>query len=71
MNPTGGEAPGTTPAFPWDDALMLGLGTLRWHPRAFWHATPRELLSAAGPRAAEPLRREALARLIADHPDAE
>jgi uncharacterized phage protein (TIGR02216 family) len=25
---------------------MLGLGILRWSPRDFWRATPRELLAA-------------------------
>ena len=70
MNPTGGEAQGGTPAFPWDDALALGFGRLRWRPRDVWRATPRELLFAAGLRiGAAPLRRDGLARLIAAHPD--
>lgn len=33
-------------AFPWDDAMMLGLSVLRWSPSAFWRATPRELIAA-------------------------
>lgn len=71
MSPTGGSAPGPMPAFPWDDALALGLGRLRWRPRDFWRATPRELLSAAGLRTGGgALGRDGLARLIADHPDA-
>ncbi|WP_375454111.1 rcc01693 family protein [uncultured Methylobacterium sp.] len=70
MSPTGGHAPGETPAFPWDDALALGLGVLRWRPRDLWRATPRELLLAAGRGAGPaPLRRDALERLIAAHPD--
>ena len=70
MSPTGGDAPGPPPAFPWDDALSLGLGTLRWRPRDLWRATPRELLFAAGLRSGGAgLGRGGLARLIADHPD--
>ena len=70
MNPTGGTAPGTTPAFPWDDALALALGRLRWRPRDLWRATPRELLFAAELRAdGAGLGRAGLARLIQDHPD--
>ena len=70
MSPTGGTAPGTTPAFPWDDALSLALGRLRWRPRDLWRATPRELLFAAGLRAdGAGLGRDGLARLIQDHPD--
>ena len=59
-----------SPAFPWDDALAIGLGVLRWPPRAFWAATPREFLSALGRSARpEPLSRSVFERLLAAHPD--
>ena len=59
-----------SPAFPWDDALALGLGVLRWRPRDFWAATPREFSSALGRSARwEPLSRAAFERLLAAHPD--
>jgi uncharacterized phage protein (TIGR02216 family) len=32
--------------FPWEDAMMLGLGVLRWSSDQFWRATPRELVAA-------------------------
>ncbi|WP_375463380.1 phage tail assembly chaperone [uncultured Methylobacterium sp.] len=70
MSATGGHAPGETPAFPWDEALALGLGALGWSPRDLWRATPRELLIARGrPAEVRPLRRADLERLIAAHPD--
>ncbi|GJD41611.1 hypothetical protein OICFNHDK_4094 [Methylobacterium bullatum] len=28
--------------------MALGLNALRWSPRDFWAATPRELMAAAG-----------------------
>ncbi len=70
MSPTGGSAPEAHPfAFPWDEAMRLGLHVLRWPPRAFWAASPRELAAAAGiaPRAVA--RRSDLERLIAAFPD--
>lgn len=50
--------------------MALGLGRLRWSPRDFWAATPRELIAAAGLGT----RRDAatpadLDRLIAAFPD--
>ncbi len=48
--------------------MALGLSTLRWRPRDFWAATPREL-AAALPRPPASLDRHALDRLIAAHPD--
>ncbi|KQP39161.1 phage tail assembly chaperone [Methylobacterium sp. Leaf106] len=48
MSPTGGTAPEAPSAFPWDEAMALGLNALRWSPRDFWAATPRELMAAAG-----------------------
>ncbi|NEU14066.1 phage tail assembly chaperone [Methylobacterium sp. BTF04] len=71
MNATGGTAPDAPSAFPWDDALALGLGTLRWRPRDFWAATPRELIAAAGPstRRSPAAGRADLDRLIAAYPD--
>lgn len=70
MNPTGGTAPEPPSAFPWDEALALGLGRLHWRPRDFWRATPRELMAAAGlsgPRAA--LDGTGLRDLIDRYPD--
>jgi len=67
-----GPAPEPASAFPWDDALALGLHALRWTPRAFWAATPRELVIAAGAgagRAPEAAARADLDRLLAAHPD--
>ncbi|MDP4021408.1 phage tail assembly chaperone [Methylobacterium sp. NEAU 140] len=58
------------PAFPWDDALAFGLGTLRWRPRDFWAATPVELAAALGRRGrAASLTRAGFTRLLATHPD--
>ena len=60
-------------AFPWDEALGLALGVLRWSPEAFWRATPRELSAAvealAGRRDLNPLARGDLERLMAVFPD--
>ncbi len=75
MSPTGGTAPAAqAAAFPWDAVMALGLSTLRWRPRDFWAATPREIAAAAGlspHRAGAALGRADLARLIATHPDPE
>lgn len=69
MSPTGGSAPeAKATAFPWDAALAFGLGTLRWSPRAFWAATPRELFAAL-PVPQRAAKRADLARLIAAFPD--
>ncbi len=54
--------------------MALGLSTLRWRPRDFWAATPREIAAAAGlgpMRPGDALGRADLARLIAAHPDPE
>lgn len=60
-------------AFPWDEALWLGLGVLRWSPSAFWRATPRELMAAweglRGGRPPEPVLRRDLKRLMEVFPD--
>lgn len=60
-------------AFPWDEALGLALGVLRWTPRDFWRATPRELAAALdglrGGRPPEPAGRGDLDRLMAAFPD--
>nr|WP_267922196.1 phage tail assembly chaperone [Methylobacterium sp. C25] len=56
-------------AFPWDDAMALGLHALRWTPRTFWAATPRELAAAAGLQAAPAAGRSDLDRLLAAFPD--
>lgn len=59
--------------FPWDEAMALGLGTLRWSPDQFWRASPRELMAAAGalggPPAPEPARTSDLLRLMGAFPD--
>jgi uncharacterized phage protein (TIGR02216 family) len=60
-------------AFPWDEALGLALGVLRWRPQDFWRATPRELAAAlgalAGRRGPTPPGRGDLDRLMAAFPD--
>ena len=60
-------------AFPWDEALSLALGVLRWSPDAFWRATPRELMAAVdglrGRRPFEPAGRGDLDRLMMAFPD--
>ncbi|MGO4525587.1 phage tail assembly chaperone [Microvirga sp. 2MCAF35] len=60
-------------AFPWDDALTLGLGILRWSPDAFWRATPRELMAAweglHGGRKTGPALSGDLSRLMEAFPD--
>ncbi|WP_026597425.1 phage tail assembly chaperone [Methylobacterium sp. 77] len=48
MSPAGGTAPEAPSAFPWDEAMALGLNALGWSPRDFWAATPRELTAALG-----------------------
>lgn len=62
-------------AFPWDDAMMLGLSVLRWSPSDFWRATPRELIAAweglCGGRGTRPALSDDLRRLMAAFPDAE
>ncbi len=65
------DAPtGVPPAFPWDDALSLGLGVLGWRPGDFWSATPREFAAALGRRARpEPLTRAGFEDLLAAYPD--
>lgn len=69
MSPAGRHAPEAAAfAFPWDEALALGLHVLRWSPRAFWAATPREL-AAAGFGRAPAAGRADLDRLIAAYPD--
>lgn len=60
--------------FPWDYAMRIALGRLRWTPDAFWRATPRELARAieglTGFSAhAAPLDRRALGGLMARFPD--
>ena len=60
--------------FPWEEAMALGLGLLRWSPDAFWRATPRELLAAAQGLAgrasgAPPPARADLDRLMRAFPD--
>ena len=60
-------------AFPWDDAMALGLSILRWSPESFWRATPRELMAAGqglhGRRMIEPALNGDLRRLMAAFPD--
>ncbi|WP_267356340.1 phage tail assembly chaperone [Methylobacterium sp. GC_Met_3] len=57
-------------AFPWEDALAVGLGVLGWRPGDFWSATPREFAAALGPRAQpEALTRAGFEDLLAAYPD--
>ena len=62
-----------TRAFPWEEALWLGLSVLRWSPCAFWRATPRELMAAweglSGGRRTEPALGRDLRRLMKAFPD--
>tara|TARA_R110002110_G_scaffold79732_15_gene208113 strand:+ start:8985 stop:9176 length:192 start_codon:yes stop_codon:yes gene_type:complete len=58
--------------FPWQDAMTLGLGTLRLAPGTFWCMTLPELAAAA--RAVNPsppvaLNRTGLLNLMARYPD--
>jgi len=46
--------------FPWDDAMTLGLGTLRIAPETFWRMTLPELAAAA--RAVRPERQATMGR---------
>jgi len=55
--------------FPWTQLLHLGLGVLRWSPRDFWAATPRELAGALGKTEAAAMPRTALDRLMQLFPD--
>jgi uncharacterized phage protein (TIGR02216 family) len=57
------------PAFPWADALALGLGHLRLPPDTFWSLTPRELalMAGAGQTRTAPLDRDRLEDLIRQH----
>ncbi|GAB6841477.1 putative phage protein (TIGR02216 family) [Methylorubrum rhodinum] len=75
MSPTGGTAPeAQASAFPWDAAMALGLSVLRWCPRDFWAATPREIAAAAGlgsRHSGDALGRADFERLVAAHPDPE
>jgi uncharacterized phage protein (TIGR02216 family) len=53
--------------------MMLALGVLRWSPKDFWRATPRELIAAweglNGGRPMEPAIGCDLERLMAAFPD--
>lgn len=53
--------------------MMLGLGVLRWSPKEFWRATPRELIAAwdglNGGRPVSPAIERDLRRLMAAFPD--
>ncbi|WP_062208201.1 rcc01693 family protein [Aureimonas sp. AU12] len=59
-------------AFPWDEAMSLGLGVLGLAPAAFWRMTPRELARALGPldaRIAAPPSRAGLDEMMMRFPD--
>jgi len=65
------EADGAA-AFPWDEAMSVGLGLLRLSPRDFWRMTPRELAGALKPlaaRAGAPTSRGGLDDLMRRFPD--
>jgi len=59
--------------FPWREVMSFGLGRLGWPPETFWAATPREIAAALHahrkPGATGAPERDALARLMAAHPD--
>lgn len=59
--------------FPWEEAMTLGLGTLRLPPDIFWRLTLPELAAAAravrgGPRAPA-MRRDEFDALMTAFPD--
>ncbi|HTJ56993.1 MAG TPA: rcc01693 family protein [Devosiaceae bacterium] len=62
-------------AFPWNDAMRFGFGTLRLSSRDFWGLTPRELAAAvegaAGRSRPRPPDRSTMGRLMAAFPDKE
>ncbi|PKQ06234.1 MAG: phage tail assembly chaperone [Alphaproteobacteria bacterium HGW-Alphaproteobacteria-12] len=58
--------------FPWQDAMTLGLGTLRLAPETFWCMTLPELAAAAravNPSAPASMNRTGLLNLMARYPD--
>jgi len=75
MSPPASSLPEASPPepFPWEDAMALGLGVLRWNPTEFWRATPRELIAAwhalTGQRKSAPAGRQDLDRLMTAFPD--
>ncbi|WP_229426491.1 phage tail assembly chaperone [Microvirga alba] len=59
-------------AFPWEDAMVLGLNVLRWTPSEFWRATPRELMAGwegLNGRPMTPAVGSDLRRLMEEFPD--
>ena len=57
--------------FPWEAAMAFAFRVLRWTPKTFWRATPRELAAAMGSLAAplNPTRRADLDALMRAFPD--
>lgn len=58
--------------FPWNDAMTLGLGTLRIAPEIFWRMTLPELAAAAHavrPERQTTMRRNELRVLMERYPD--
>ena len=58
--------------FPWEEAMTLGLGTLRMPPETFWRMTLPELAAAARavrPQAEARMERSALDGLMRQFPD--
>jgi uncharacterized phage protein (TIGR02216 family) len=58
--------------FPWEEAMTLGLGTLRLAPDIFWRMTLPELAAAARAvklQTSAPMQRRALDELIQKFPD--
>ncbi len=53
----------------WPLLMSFGLGQLRLSPETFWSMTPVEFRAAVVPYTADPMTREALDRLAAQHPD--
>ena len=60
-------------AFPWAEAMAIGLGVLRLPPRDFWAMTPvefgRAVSGLTGAAADAPMSRESFNALMARFPD--
>lgn len=58
--------------FPWEEAMSLGLGTLRMPPEIFWRMTLPELAAAARamrPDVQKAMGRGELAEMMIRYPD--
>lgn len=69
MNGPGEDAAGESRAFPWADAIRVGLRDLGLAPDTFWRMTPREFaIACAAPKTPTP-DRAALDALMHRFPD--